>query len=300
MLPWRRTGGSLLTTLVLACARDPRLPLDRPLPCAAACERAERARIAVDRAIGWLDDAQDDPAVPMNIDAVTAVTEVARTFRSARLDALAVALRTELDRPGEPRRRLYTPDARLAENPSTWWTATGPEVGPNQVLVEVLYCPEWGLRAETVTWLCGPLRDDGGRGSTHAAWFLSLAVDAGCLTRSATCLDALADELRAGAAVERPLESPVERDLLGEQILFGLVAGVDPASLASAVDRLIAVQQPDGAFGPPDKITAHATLVAAWGLTGWIRAQQPSASATSPNAPGEPRPTPPAPPLPSE
>lgn len=212
-------------------------------------------------------------------------------------------LRARHDRPGEPRRRLYAPEARLGENPSLAWTPE-PGMHPNPVLVEVLYCAEWGLRPVTVDWICTELRDGGGRSSAHAAWFLSLAVDARCVDRAATCLDAVAGELRAGAAVERPLDTPVERDLLGEQILFGLLAGVAPDDLGSAVDRLVATQQSDGGFGPPDqhppdRVTAHATFVAAWALTEWVRDQQPSVSEVSPKEPAAPGPPPGAPPVPS-
>lgn len=283
----------MLTLLALACVQDPRLPLDRPLPD----PPTERARAAVERAVGWLDTALDDPAVPVNLDAVIAFWNVARTFRSPALDARLVKLRETQDRPGEPRRRFYTPEARLAENPSTRWTPA-PDTHPNRILVEVLYCPEWGLRPESVAWICSTLRDGGGRSSAHGAWFLSMAVDGGCVARDQTCLDDLAEELVAGAAIDRPLDTPVEADLLGEQVLFGLLAGVSPERLGSAVDRLIAVQQADGGFGTPDQVSAHAALVASWGLTEWIRRQQPSMSAVAPNAPAVPGPPPGVPPVP--
>ena len=290
----------LAPLIFLSCTRDPRLPLDRPLPCGPRCDAAQ---VAVDRAIGWIDTATDDPELSLNLDVLIATANIARTFRSTQLDALVAELRTRHDRPGEPRRRLYAPEARLAENPSTAWTPV-PGMHPNPVLVEVLYCAEWGLRPVTVDWICTELRDDGGRSSAHAAWFLSIAVDGDCVDRAATCLDAVAGELRAGAAVERPLDTAVERDLLGEQILFGLLAGVEPDAYASAVDRLIATQQPDGGFGsvdrvPSDRVGAHATFVAAWALTEWVRRQQPSVSEVRPKAPEAPSPPPGAPPVPS-
>lgn len=284
-----------ISLVLSACAHDPRLPLDRPLACGPRCEAARRS---VDASIGWLDTTSADPDIPSNLDVLVATWNIAQVFRSRPLDALVARLRAEKDRPGEPRRRFYVPDARLDESPSAGWVPA-PGLHMNYALVEVLYCPEWGLRPETVDWICAELRDDGGRTSAHAAWFLSIAVDGGCVARASTCLDTLAGEMRDGAAAERPLDTADARDLLAEQILFGLMAGVPPETLAPAVDRLLAAQQPDGGWGTPDTISLHATAASAWSLTEWIGRQQPSVSAVSPKEPAAPEPAPGAPPLPS-
>jgi hypothetical protein len=288
---------------------DARPALDQPLACAPGCERAEQARGALARAAGFVASAVADPDLPLTLDVLIATRPIVTRWRAPALDAAIRDLSPRLDRPGDPRRRLYDPAARLPDSPSTWWEATpGGDAHPSQILVEALYCAEHGMRASTVRWLCDDFRDGGGPKSGHAAWYQALAVDAGCLDRSATCLDHLAGELAGAAEREPPPTSTEERDRLAEQILFGLIAGADSQRLGSAVDRLVASQRSDGAFAPPgaalDRVVLHAALVGGWALDTWLgRAvpvdQQPSSAAASPTAPGAPAPTPPAPPAPT-
>jgi hypothetical protein len=259
---------------LLACSNDPRIPLDRPLACAPGCERRERARVAVSRAVDWLAARAEQPDLPDSLDLLIATTAIDRRFRSPRLDALRAAL-AKVDRPGDPRRRAFDPTARLPEDPSAGWTASpGASLEPNLLLVEALYCPEYGMRPASIRWLCDDLRDDGGPRSGHATWYLTLAVDAGCVPRASTCLDPLVDELRSHALAEPAPVETVARDRLAEQVLFSLLAGADPAPLAPAVDKLLAAQRADGAFADDAAdqrpfAPIHATLVGGWALAEW-------------------------------
>ncbi|MEQ1502778.1 MAG: hypothetical protein ABMB14_11140 [Myxococcota bacterium] len=259
----------------LGCGSDPRQPLDAPWACAPGCARVEAAREAVVRAVPVIARNAADPGVDQNLDVALCTGGIAGIYRSRTLDRLRAGFGPDVVRPGDPRRRLVVPTARLDEDPSGWWAVGQPgiEVHQSQVLVEVLYCPEYGLRRSTIDWICGPFRDGGGRGSTHAAWFLDLAVDAGCVPRADTCLDPVVDELVTGAlGWTSPPTTDLDRDLLAEQILFAVLAGSPPEPLAAAVDRLLASQQPDGGFGAPDRIGAHATFTAGWALAAWSAA----------------------------
>jgi hypothetical protein len=144
----------------------------------------------------------------------------------------------------------------------------GPDVSPNRALVEALYCPEHGFRPETAVWVCRDLRDEGGYASAHAAWILAIAVEQGCVSRQLTCLDHVRDELLAALRREEPLGTTAAVDLHAERILFGRMAGAPPDLLRPPIERLLAVQRPDGAFADPADgwAATHATLAATWAL----------------------------------
>ncbi|MEQ1566518.1 MAG: hypothetical protein ABMA64_12825 [Myxococcota bacterium] len=278
----------------MACAApDPRPDLDAPLACAPGCARAESARAAWSAGVRWLTRVTADPSVPVSVDLYVALAPTARRFRSAALDQLLVQLRDRADRPGDPRRRAWDPSARLAENPSASWSAApGATLHPNRALVEALYCPEHGMRPETVRWLCEDWRDAGGPASAHAAWFLSLAVGQGCTPRSETCLDALVTELVTAAHAEPAPVGTEDRDRLAEQLLFARLGGAPPATLGAEVDQLVASQRQDGAFAAPADpesrwAVVHATVASVWALSEWLAAdQQPSSSAKSSKSSG--------------
>lgn len=266
--------------------------------------------LAIDRAIGWLVHAYDDPDLPLNLETPIALVPLAGRVHDPRLDALVARLLPLTDRPGDPRRRAYDPSARLPEAPATWWEAApGAKVHPSQVFVEVLYCPEHGLRPSTIRWMCDTFRDHAGPSSAHSAWYLALAVDAGCVPRADTCLDALVTELVDGSTTEPPPTGTTAIDRLAEQVLFGRMGGASREQLAVGVDRLLGAQRPDGAFAAIDDTATdrdaargrvHATLVSVWALSLALPDQQPSSSVDSPEAPAAPGPPPPGPPAPSE
>jgi hypothetical protein len=236
--------------------------------------REERAATAVAAALSAIDERTRAPDTLFRLDVPIALAGL-RDLRpgDAGIEALLARAVTVLDTGGDPRRRAWDPAASWpADQDYTWTPVPGKVVSPNLALVEVLYCTQHPLRPETVEWVCATLRDGGGRQSGHAAWYLDLAVDQGCVARERTCLDALRDELLAAGARPTDLASTDARDLLAEQVLFGARAGASHAALAPAVDALLAVQGADGSFGAPGDTTfpaLHATLAAAWGLETW-------------------------------
>ncbi|MCA9490804.1 MAG: hypothetical protein KC621_12835 [Myxococcales bacterium] len=250
------------------------LPLDAPLPCAPSCAREEAARVGVHRALGWL-AAHTPDTDELRVDLPIMYPEMLRVWRSELLVAEQQRMVAGLDSGTDPRRRAWDPSARLPEGPPTWTPTPGQKVTPNYALVEALYCTERGMRPEASTWVCAELRDGGGVYSAHAAWIEALAVRNGCLTREATCLDELRDELIAGALADRPLTTTLERDEFGEQILFGKMAGAESRALQPAIDRLLGLQDESGSFGAPTRdeppwYAVHATLVGAAALTLWL------------------------------
>lgn len=250
------------------------LPLDRPLPCAPGCRREESARASVDRAVGWLATHTPDTD-ELRVDLPIMYAEMLRVWRSERLASEQARMVAGLDSGTDPRRRAWDPTARLPDGPPTWTPTPGQKLTPNYALVEALYCAERGMRPEASRWVCAELRDEGGVYSGHAAWIEAIAVGNGCLDRSATCLDELRDELVAGALADRARPTTLERDELGEQILFAIMAGADAGTLDPAVDRLLAMQAEGGSFGAPtpdEKLwfDVHATLVGAAALSLWV------------------------------
>lgn len=260
-----------MIALLAACGSPPPPP---PPPAPLPPSRAERAAAAVDRALASLDErtAQADEKLRLDVPIGLAAVQAARPH--PRAEATLARLVPIVDHGGDPRRRAWDRTATWpADQDYTWTPTPGRKLSPNYPLVEAMYCRSHPLRAEAVRWVCDELRDDGGLLSGHAAWILRVAVDEGCLAREATCLDALRDELVAGAAREVDLTDTLARDTLGEQILFGLLAGAEPAALDGAVDRLLAVQGEDGSFGAPGDASfasLHATTVGAWGLSVWL------------------------------
>jgi hypothetical protein len=239
-----------------------------------APSREDRAAHAVSAAVRALDAWTTDEAWVDRLDALIALEGIRAVRPDPAVDALAARLRPVLDTGGDPRRRWWDRAARWPpEVDYTWTPVPGKAVSTNFALVEALYCPDHALRPETVAWMCGTLRDDGGRSSGHAAWILDVALDQGCVARADTCQDALRDELVAASLRPVPLDDTVSRDLLAEQILFATLAGAPREALVPAVDRLLAVQEPDGSFGAPGDRSfpaQHATAVGAWGLAEWL------------------------------
>ncbi|HHO53137.1 MAG TPA: hypothetical protein ENK18_20245 [Deltaproteobacteria bacterium] len=203
-------------------------------------------------------------------------------FSSPRLDALRAELQPRLDGGGDPRRRLWDPDHRMPPGyEPAWRPDPAREVSPNHLLIEALFCPEHGFRDSVIDYTCQVFRDGGGVLSGHAAWGLSMAEASGCVLRTETCLDELKDEIVASATGPEPPSSTLERDRHAEQLLFGVMAGAEPGELVEVVDRLLALQRPDGGLAqpPPGEDPwwgVHTTLAAVWGWSAWLGARSAS------------------------
>ncbi len=167
---------------------------------------------------------------------------------------------------GHPLRRLIDPNHPIPEGRSTSWTvpSDGRKVHVHRVLVEAVDCDRSGWRPQTETWVCGPMRDGGGYGSTHAAWALLLARSRGCTP--AACLGAITDELMAAAQGASPPATTLDVDLQAERILFAALAG---RSVPDAWRQSVAKWQGDDggiavSAADPLEHRIHATAVALW------------------------------------
>ena len=54
----------------------------------------------------------------------------------------------------------------------------------NRVIAEALHCDVYGLRRETLTYVSGLMRDDGGYHTAHGVWALLEAGARGCVEPS--------------------------------------------------------------------------------------------------------------------
>ena len=151
---------------------------------------------------------------------------------------------------------------------------------PNRVIAEAVHCAEHGLRAETLAYVTGPMRDGGGYQTTHAVWALVLARDQGCLdaARFAALTRPLLDELRATQPAA-PEPGVVAVDLFAERLLMLVLAGARDPAFDQWAARLAESQGADGGYGVlgadnPVYRRYHATMVATWALVAWADARE--------------------------
>lgn len=256
--------------------------LDRPLACPepdAACERAQRAWAALQGAAAWL---ARYPEAGLQLDAAMMLSQARQSVDGAALRQASAAAERVADRDHDhPHRRFYRPDFHSPPEHTSRWippAAGAPRASPNAVLSEALHCSENGFRPETIAYVCGPMRDDGGYHSTHALLGLVLARERGCVDLGATskCLASLQAELaRAQPSTLQPKRS-LDVDLYGERILMRLLGGTEASALDPEVDALLAFQDADGSFGvrasgEPPYHRYHTTGIVVWTLAEWHR-----------------------------
>ncbi len=284
-----------LVVVAVACAPSPEpsppAALDLPASTAARDGVAEVVSIAVpiaslppdpaaiDRAIEsallfQLEYLVEPPEPPSN-DAQVGARAIRALVDSPSSTQLVARVAVVLAAATDPLQRLWDPALTLApEHTAAWSLPESGRANPNRVLIEAAYCDDNGLRAETAAYLCGPMRDDGGYQSAHAAWALSIAVDRACTVPLPDCADALATELLSAAALDGAPTTTLDADLLAERLLFGLRVGGDRQGWIPHVRDLLSAQAPDGSFGVSvagerPYYRYHAAMAAAWALATW-------------------------------
>ncbi|MCB9572472.1 MAG: hypothetical protein H6709_10330 [Kofleriaceae bacterium] len=231
---------------------------------------------AIDRAATWL---AAFPPAQLRYDAAIMIAAIRRRYDDDALRAADAAARAVADRDDDnPLRRLFDAGYRAAASSARGWevpAAGAPRVNPNRVLAEAAHCAEHGLRPATLAYVTGPMRDDGGYQTTHAAWALLIAHDHGCLDDAAlaAALTPLLDELRA-AQPAAPGPAALDVDLFGERLLMLALAGVRDAAVDGWAASLLRAQRGDGSFGAlavdEDPYRRyHATAIACWALAAW-------------------------------
>jgi hypothetical protein len=223
----------------------------------------------VERAAKWM---AAFPVEELRYDAAVGLSQVLKVVDSPELRDAYARARTLADRDTDhPQRRFLEPDAGVvAKRAVHSWSATDAKVNLNRPIDEALWCDVHGLRAQSLAYASGPMRDAGGYRSTHALWALVIARDRRCLDEKAFTKTSAAvrAELRRTQPPE-PGPSTSELDLYGERLLFLLLAGERDAMLTAWGEKLAKRQNADGSFGSPGERRYeqyHATLVATWAL----------------------------------
>jgi hypothetical protein len=243
------------------------------------CSEWDRLDVALERAAQWM---AAFPPASLRLDAAMALSMMRKTVDSEALRVAFDRARTVADRDSDnPHRRFWTPGFTSPPEHTTRWavpTEAGQRVNTNRVVIEALFCKENGWRPETMRYLCGPMRDDGGYGTTHALWALDLAHGAGCATGTdyETCARDLQAELaRAQPAPFQP-HTTLDIDLYAERLLGTVRTGYPDPVVDQWARTLMALQGADGSWGVPAAqedpyFRYHATMVSSWALAEWYR-----------------------------
>ena len=261
------------------CTPKPRsCALIAALALAAGCQHAAKPAppSAVDHAAAWM---AAFPIAQLRFDAAIALGAI-RVHHDT--DALRVAdehARAVADRdPDNPLRRAFDDADRAPPASTAGWTVPAPgapRINVNRVVGEALHCKENGLRAETLAYATGAMRDQGGYQTTHALWALAIARDRGCLPDFEARARPVIDELYA-AEPPAPEPAVLALDLFAERLLMLELAGVRGPEVDGWAASLEKAQSPDGGFGtlaPGQEpyFRFHATMMATWALVAHVR-----------------------------
>lgn len=269
----RLTGFLLALTAAAPVAARELAALDAlTARCGASCSRADRVDLALQRAAAWMNRFDGD----LRFDAAVLLTLIREHVDGPDLRAAFAKARARADFDADhPHRRLWTPDfVSPAEHTRSWKVpgAADKRVNPNFVVSEALHCGSNGWRNETERYVCGPMRDDGGYQSTHALWALDIATRNRC-TRAEECVASLRREMRDRQPNPFFPAKTLDIDLFAERLALYVRTGPVDARVDDDIDRLLALQQPDGSWGITSDDDAyyryHATGAAAWALAEW-------------------------------
>ena len=237
---------------------------------------AAGARAALARAAAWMavfpvEDLRFDAAI--GTDALVKLGH--KEFELAFQRAKAVAERDD----DNPMLRFLKEDFSVPAEAVRTWKIPGEgekRINTNRPLIEALHCDRHGLRPEALAYIIGPMRDDGGYQTIHAAWVLSLARDRACV--DAERFDALVRDFTVELKKAQPRSFSPKRhldvDLYAERIwaLELLGQGVDK----EWISVLLKQQRPDGSFGVMGETDErayfryHGTMVSTWALGLWL------------------------------
>lgn len=281
--------------LALSAAEAPReLPELEALRKAcggAACSVEERLFLAVARAANWLAGYPGE----LRFDAAITLHGVRRRLDSPTLRQAYAAARKVADHDRDhPHQRLWRPDYVAPPEHTSRWAVPAAEderLRINEVLAEALHCDRNGWRPEVQAYVCGAMRDDGGYGTTHAAWALIEAMQRGCAAGAEVeaCRRSLVEEMvRAQPATLSP-QRTLDIDLYGERLLMVALAQPRHPAILGWVEPLLGRQDEDGSWGtgqdPDPYYRHHATGIAAWALAEVWQQLTPDERASPPTVP---------------
>ena len=230
-----------------------------------------RVEAAVERAAAW----QLAWEGPLRFDSRLAAHAVREHVRTPATAAVVAKADGAVDDPDHALMILLDPDAKLPAEAITGWAppVEGAErVNVNRVVGEAAHCAEHGLRPEALAYLCGPMRDEGGFHTTHAAWALALAKQRGCVPEA--CTDSLVEELVRHQPAPEKVSTTLEVDLYAERLLMVQLLGSEAPE--AWVEGLLGLQAQDGSFHLGDDVQVdylpyHATMVGSWALAEWLQ-----------------------------
>lgn len=271
-----RSAGLAMLLLALAACRNPAPSGAAPAPTSASPEpiRPPDTRERIVKAAEWM---STFPTEELRLDAMIALSRVAAVVDAEPVQRALERTRRKVDVDHDhPHRRIWDPQQRAERARVASWTpprAGEPRINPNRPISEVLYCAEHGLRPETVEYIGGAMRDEGGYHSTHAAFALAVARDNGCIAaeQAARLTEELARELRAFQPEPFEPATTLDIDLYGERVLMLLLLGDRAPPVDRWLERLAELQNDDGSWGLPSAdeppyYRFHATMIAAWTL----------------------------------
>ncbi|MFC1889656.1 hypothetical protein ACFL4G_07865 [Thermodesulfobacteriota bacterium] len=248
-----------------------------------------KLRSQFERAGQWL---ASFPIEELRFDASIGLFMIRRNIdSSAFLTAYRIA-REVADRDHDhPMHKIWNPAFVTPADTTSAWTiphAGQRRVNVNRVVIEALHCRENGIRQETLQYLAGPMRDDGGYHTTHSLWALVLAHERGCIPDSEyeQTSRELQDELEKAQPAEFSPKSTLDIDLYAERMLVILLSGCQAGKVTTWAHRLLALQDADGSWfvaadSEPHYYRYHATMTATWALSEWIRRELVSCTAAA-------------------
>ena len=249
-------------------------------PCAPpSCTQWQQLERSLFHAGEWL---ATFPQTALRFDAAMGLSQIRQTVDSDGLRVAFKRARTVADRDNDhPHRRFWIPGFRSPARDTSQWevpTDSSRRVNSNRVVSEALHCAENGWRPQTMHYVCGPMRDDGGYQTTHALWALDIAHRNGCVSGAdfAACVRELQSELRTHQPASLEAHATLDIDLYAERLLTLVLSGYPDRIVNQWAANLTGLQGADGSWGVPavgeePYYRYHATMVATWALAEWYR-----------------------------
>lgn len=234
-------------------------------------------RGAIERAVEFMSTV---PTSELHFDSALMLSQIRRHFDFPALDREFTRARTVADRDHDhPHRVLWVPDLEVPAKVTAGWTVPtggGKRAKTNDPLSEAMHCKRNGFRPETLAYMCGAFRDEGGYYTTHGLWAVVLARDAGCVgnAETAECVTSLQAELLDAQPDTLAPQKALDTDLYAERLLTLVLSGRPGKDIDGFARELLAQQQPDGSFTLPNAdeppyYAYHATGTSAWALAEW-------------------------------
>jgi len=257
------------------------------------CVRARESLKAIRRASRWV---ASFPEPELRFDAAIGLYHIRKSVDGAALRGAWKKAKVVADRDDDhPMHRFWDPQHRALEEQVQGWRPPSPgrpRANVNRVVTEALYCDVYSLRDETLSYLSGPMRDDGGYHTTHALWALVIAHDNGCIDDAVyeDLAQTMQQELvRAQPATLTP-KVTLDVDLYAERTLMLVLSDYRDGPLRHYLDELTRVQSDDGSWGvviadEPPYYRYHATMTAAWALSASLHRER---GTPMTNQPGNP------------